>query len=175
MSNGVGSETIGRAVHDFETTVRAYSADLYRYAWWLCRDRHLAEDMVQETFARAWKSWAELRDIGVARAWLVTILRNEMARSFARNRPAVDIDAVAEAELPALPSFEGEVEMAQMLGLLPATYREPLLLQVLGGLSCAEIAGMLGTTEGAVMTRLTRARQALRQQLAAPAQRRSTK
>ena len=48
--------------------------------------------------------------------------------------------------------------------MLPLTYREPLLLQVLGGFSCAEIAGMLGTTEGAVMTRLTRARQALRQQ-----------
>jgi len=49
--------------------------------------------------------------------------------------------------------------------MLHPTYREPLLLQVLGGFSCAEIAAMLGTTEGAVMTRLTRARQALRQQL----------
>lgn len=117
---------------------------------------------MQETFARAWKSWAELRDVSVAKAWLVTILRNELARSFARNKPAVDIEAVAESELPALPSFEGDVETAQIVRLLPETYREPLLLQVLGGFSCAEIAGMLGTTEGAVMTRLTRARQALR-------------
>jgi len=122
----------------------------------------LAEDVVQETFARAWKSWAELRDASLAKAWLVTILRNELARSFSRNKPAVDIDAVAESELPALPSFEGDVETAQIVALLPETYREPLLLQVLGGFSCAEIAGMLGTTEGAVMTRLTRARQALR-------------
>ena len=128
--------------------------------------------MVQETFARAWRSWAELRDVNVAKAWLITILRNEMARSFARQRPAADIDAVPEADLPALPSFEGELELAQIMNLLPETYREPLLLQVLGGFSCAEIAGMLGTTEGAVMTRLTRARQALRQQFVdAPARR----
>jgi len=129
---------------------------------------------VQETFARAWKSWAELRDTNVAKAWLITILRNEMARSFSRNRP-LDIDAVAEADLPALPSFEGDLEIAQIVNLLPETYREPLLLQVLGGFSCTEIAGMLATTEGAVMTRLTRARQALRQQFVAPTLRRSAK
>jgi len=130
----------------------------------MCRDRHLAEDVVQETFARAWKSWAELRDVALAKAWLVTIMRNELARSFSRNRPALDIDAVGEADLPALPSFESQLETAQLVSLLPETYREPLLLQVLGGFSCAEIAGMLGTTEGAVMARLTRARQALRKQ-----------
>jgi RNA polymerase sigma-70 factor (ECF subfamily) len=57
--------------------------------------------------------------------------------------------------------------------LLPETYREPLLLQVLGGFSCAEIAGMLGSSEGAIMTRLTRARQALRQQYTDPIKRRT--
>ncbi|HEY5896073.1 MAG TPA: sigma-70 family RNA polymerase sigma factor [Burkholderiales bacterium] len=157
-------------MQNFEHAVRAYSADLYRYAWWLCRDRHLAEDLVQETFARAWKSWAELRDVSVAKAWLVTILRNELARSYSRSRPAVDIDNLEESELPALPSFEGDVEIAQMVRLLPETYRQPLLLQVLGGFSCSEIARMLATTEGAVMTRLTRARQALRKQYDVPAE-----
>jgi RNA polymerase sigma-70 factor (ECF subfamily) len=148
--------------------VRAYSPDLYRYAWWLCRDRHLAEDVLQETFARAWKSWAELRDLALAKAWLVTILRNELARAYSRNKPTLDIDEVSEAELPALPSFESQLETTQLVSRLPETYREPLLLQVLGGFSCAEIAGLLGTSEGAVMTRLTRARQALRQQFAQP-------
>ncbi len=119
---------------------------------------------MQETFARAWKSWGELRDVALAKAWLVTILRNEFARSFSRQRPAADLDALAESELPALPSFEGALETAQIVSLLPETYREPLLQQVLGGFSGAEIATMLGTTEGAVMTRLTRARQALRKQ-----------
>ena len=63
-------------------------------------------------------------------------------------------------------------ETAQLVALLPETYREPLLLQVLGGFTCAEIGGMLGTSAGAVMTRLTRARHALRQQYAGSTKRR---
>ena len=75
---------------DFEQTVRAYSPDLYRYAYWLCRDRHMAEDIVQESFARAWKAWSELRDFAQAKAWLMTIVRNECMRSFSRNHADVE-------------------------------------------------------------------------------------
>ena len=130
---------------------------------------------MQEPFARAWKSWHELRDVALAKAWLVTIMRNELARSFSRQKSTVDIETVGEAELPALPSSESQLETAQLVNLLPETYREPLLLQVLGGFSCAEIAGMLGTTEGAVMTRLTRARQAMRRQYEPALQKSATK
>lgn len=160
---------------DFEQAVRAYSAHLYRYAWWLCRDRHLAEDLVQEAFARAWNAWPKLRDLSQAKAWLITILRNEHARGCARKQIEMYKDELSEADLPANPSFEAGLETAQIVGLLPETYREPLLLQVLGGFSCAEIAGMLGTSEGAVMTRLTRARQALRQHYTDAGKRRAAK
>jgi RNA polymerase sigma-70 factor (ECF subfamily) len=144
--------------------VRAYSADLYRFAYWLCRDRHAAQDLVQEACLRAWRSWLELRDLAQAKAWLMTIVRNEHARSYSRKRTETSLDDVDEAQLPSTPSFEEGVETAQVVRLLPETFRQPLLLQVIGGFSCAEIAGMLGTSEGAIMTRLTRARQALRQQ-----------
>lgn len=144
--------------------MRAYSADLYRFAYWLCRDRHVAEDLVQEACLRGWKSWSELRELAQAKAWLMTIVRNEYARSFSRRRNETNLDDVDETQLPAMPSPEAGLDTALVVGRLPEIYREPLLLQVLGGFSCAEIAGMLGTTEGAVMTRLTRARQALRQQ-----------
>jgi len=160
---------------DFEQTVRAYSADLYRYARWLCRDRHMAEDLVQEAFVRAWKSWAELRDPARVKAWLFTILRNECARGFARKQVETASGETDESELPPVPSFEAGLEMAQMVGMLPETYREPLLLQVLGGYSCAEIAAIIGTSEGAVMTRLTRARQAFRQQYADAGKKRVSK
>jgi RNA polymerase sigma-70 factor, ECF subfamily len=156
---------ISHSRQHFEQTVRAYGADLFRYAYWLCRDRHLAEDLVQECFTRAWKSWGDLREPAQAKAWLMTILRNECMRSFSRHKAEIPSEDIAEGELPALPSFESGVETAEIFAMLHPTYREPLLLQVLGGFSCAEIAAMLGTTEGAVMTRLTRARQALRQQL----------
>jgi RNA polymerase sigma-70 factor (ECF subfamily) len=130
----------------------------------MCRDRHLAEDLVQEAFVRAWKAWPALRELAQAKAWLMTILRNEYVRSRTRNRLEADGE-VDESQLPAVPSFEPGLETAQIVGMLPETYREPLLLQVLGGFSCVEIAAMLDTSEGAVMTRLTRARQALRQHL----------
>lgn len=144
--------------------MRAYSADLYRFAYWLCRDRHAAEDLVQEACLRGWKSWGDLRELAQAKAWLMTTVRNEYTRSLSRKRGETSLDDVDEGELPSMPSFEEGVETAQVVAMLPLTYREPLLLQVVGGFSCAEIAGMLGTSEGAVMTRLTRARQALRQQ-----------
>ncbi len=153
--------------------MRAYSADLYRFAYWLCRDRHMAEDVVQEACVRAWRSWRELREPAQAKAWLMTIVRNEYARSFSRKRNETNLDEMDETQLPSIPSFEAGLEIAQVVGLLPQTYREPLLLQVLGGFSCAEIAGVLGTSEGAIMTRLTRARQALRQQYTGSTKRRT--
>lgn len=153
--------------------MRAYGADLYRFAYWLCRDRHAAEDLVQEACLRAWKSWLEPRDATQAKAWLMTIVRNEHARSFWRKRNETSLDEMDETQMPSMPSFEAGLETAQVVRLLPETYREPLLLQVLGGFSCAEIAGMLGTSEGAIMTRLTRARQVLRQQYTESVKRRT--
>lgn len=160
---------------DFERTVRAYSADLYRYAYWLCGDRFVAEDLVQEVFARAWKSWAGLREPGLVKPWLIAILRNERARMFARKQVSVVDEDVCELEIPAPSPVGDTLEVEQLIGLLPPVYREPLLLQILGGFSCSEIAGMLDTSEGAVMTRLTRARQALRNHYPDAERRRSSK
>jgi RNA polymerase sigma-70 factor (ECF subfamily) len=147
----------------FDSLVKAYSAELYRYAYWLCRDRFVAEDLLQETFARAWTAHGGLRDERAVRAWLYTIVRNEHARLFERKRLDVedgaDLDAIEDQRLR---SVSAELEMRQALHALPESYREPLLLQVLGGFSCDEIATMMGLTPGAVMTRLTRARQVLR-------------
>jgi len=162
---------IGDRRKDYERTVRAYSADLYRYAYWLCRDRFVAEELVQESFARAWKGWHELREPGAVKPWLIAILRNERARMYARKQLPMADEDVSELEIPDLPSLGENLDLKRQLERLPLAYREPLLLQVLGGFSCGEIATMLETSEGAIMTRLTRARQALRQD-AAPAARR---
>lgn len=59
----------------FESLVRAYSTELYRYAHWLCRDHFMAEDIVQETFTRAWQGLSGLRDAKAVKGWLYTILR----------------------------------------------------------------------------------------------------
>jgi RNA polymerase sigma-70 factor (ECF subfamily) len=153
----------------FEGLVRAFSAELYRYAYWLTRDRFTAEDLVQETFSRAWSAWDSLREQGAAKGWLYTILRNEHARLFERKRldivEEVDLDTIEDKRLR---SISPELELREALHALPPGYREPLLLQVLGGFTCEEIAAIMNTTSGAIMTRLSRARLTLRKTMNCP-------
>jgi RNA polymerase sigma-70 factor (ECF subfamily) len=144
----------------FDDLVRRYGAELYRYAFWLARDRARAEDIVQEALLRGWRAYPRLRADAAAKSWLFSIVRNEYLRAAQTSvRDPESLDGVDPAD-----EREPELglEMREALLALPASYAEPLALQVLGGFSCAEIATMLGTTEGATMTRLTRARQALR-------------
>lgn len=151
----------------FEAMVNAYSGDLYRYAYWLTRDATLAEDMVQETLMRAWKALDTLADPKAAKYWLFTIVRREIARHYGKNRKdLVSYDDVAELD-QMLPVEHGPDQvdkwaLRRALGEVPAEYVEPLMLQVIGGYSCDEIGEMLGTSSGAVMTRVCRARQKLR-------------
>lgn len=151
---------------DFDTLVNALSPELYRYAMGLCHNPATAEDLVQETFLRGWRSRENLRDIKAARAWLYTILRNEHARLYERQRP----DARDPTELPETPvrGYDTSAEafvMRRALGKLDTDYRDPLLLQVVGGFSCKEIGQMLELNINTVLTRLFRARKALREEL----------
>ena len=146
----------------FDETVRKHAGELFRYAYWLARNRQQAEDIVQEALLRGWRAFPGLRDRAAAKAWLFSIVKNEFLRAAAleaRNPGGVDADGLEIADERASPFG---MEMRDALMALPVSYAEPLALQVLGGFSCAEIAAMLETTEGAVMTRLTRARQALK-------------
>jgi RNA polymerase sigma-70 factor, ECF subfamily len=150
----------------FDALVRSLSGDLFRYAYWLSGDEALAHDLVQETFLRAWRALDDLREIAAAKAWLITILRREHARLYERKMPQfADVDdiEVAEERGAQLPEFAGEEGLIRnaMLRLEPK-YREPLLMQVLGGFSCEEIARELRITPAAVMTQVFRARQKLK-------------
>ena len=72
---------------DFAALVQAHGDDLYRYARWLCRDPHRAQDLVQEALLRGWRGFAALRDADATRAWLVTTLRREYFRYLMRLEP----------------------------------------------------------------------------------------
>jgi RNA polymerase sigma-70 factor (ECF subfamily) len=152
----------------FDELASAYGADLYRFAMWICGDDALAKDLVQETYLRAWKALDKLQDIGAAKSWLITILRREYARTFERKVPKfTDVDAVVvpddnEPE----PDDRVEIDLLRrsILTLAPK-YREPLLLQVVMGYSCAEISRELGVSKSAVMTQLFRAREQLKAKL----------
>lgn len=152
---------MGNAQTRFEALVNALGADLYRFAYWLCRDRARAEDLVQETFLRAWRSLDNLREEKSAKSWLITILRREHARGYERYTPEWQETELDEIPADGAPHME-VLHMRRELAALPEEYREPLLLQVLGGYNCDEIAAMLNLSTSAVMTRLFRARQKMR-------------
>ncbi|MCP3289868.1 sigma-70 family RNA polymerase sigma factor, partial [Aeromonas hydrophila] len=145
------------------------------YAYWLCRDPQVAEDLVQETFLRAWKSIDSLLDDKAAKAWLITILRRENARRFERKQfDLVDLDEHPQSDQEALHS-EQEMEnewLRRHIARLPAEYQEPLLLQVLGGFSGDEIAAQLGLNKNTVMTRLFRARNQIKEAMESTTQQR---
>ncbi|MBT8093352.1 MAG: sigma-70 family RNA polymerase sigma factor [Gammaproteobacteria bacterium] len=141
-----------------------YYADMFRYAAWLSRDRSVAEEVVQEALLRAWKALDALRDDGAAKPWLLTIVRRENARYFERRRlETVDIDnlSASQAALLAEEPDEQLDDLRHAIFELDDDYREPLVLQVLMGYSTNEIAAMMGLKQGAVLTRLHRARQKL--------------
>ncbi|HTU67121.1 MAG TPA: sigma-70 family RNA polymerase sigma factor [Steroidobacteraceae bacterium] len=149
----------------FSRLLEMLRPDLVRFAYWLARDRAVAEDVVQETLIRAWKSRDELKDTAAARPWLFTIVRREHARLYERKRlPTVDVEEVEALGDPALASDgdSGLTDLRRAIMQLPDEYREPLVLQVLGGFTTAEIAAELGLTQPAVLTRLFRARNRLR-------------
>ncbi|MDZ4812695.1 MAG: sigma-70 family RNA polymerase sigma factor [Pseudomonadota bacterium] len=150
----------------FDALVRATHAELYRFGYWLCGNEALAHDLTQETYLRAWRSLDDLRDSKAVKAWLTTILRREHARLFERKAPT-RLEPIEELDLADEdwlgPEQGGEDSIVRRaIHALDVKYREPLLMQVLGGFSCEEIARELKLTPAAVMTQLFRARQKLK-------------
>jgi RNA polymerase sigma-70 factor (ECF subfamily) len=157
----------GEAENQLARTLESFRPDLLRFSFWLSRDRTVAEDVTQETLLRAWRARSELRQLSSVRPWLLTIARREYARLHERKSfPTVDIDeclARHDAEL-SLHDTDPEInDLRRAILGLADEYREPLVLQVMGGLSTGEIAAELGLSVPAVLTRLFRARNKLRE------------
>jgi RNA polymerase sigma-70 factor (ECF subfamily) len=145
---------------------------LRRYARVLTRDSVRADDLVQDTLARAWEKrrlWAAGSDL---RAWMFTMMHN----LFMNQRPAAEreaqnlsIDDTATAgigfQLPVRPNQETRVELLQVMrevARLPADQREVLVLAAVEEMRYEEIAAVLAIPVGTVMSRLSRAREKLR-------------
>ena len=156
------------ARRQFDEVCTPFRADVFRFLFWLCHDRALAEDVMQETLLRAWRSFDSLENRQAAKSWLLAIARRELARGFERKRfETVDIDTLTDADQNALAVRDAHDvhEMRRAILQLEPPYCEPLLLQVLFGYTTEEIAAHMELSLPAVLTRLFRARQLLRRQM----------
>jgi RNA polymerase sigma-70 factor, ECF subfamily len=145
----------------YEGLVKSYSSDLYRYAYWLCNDQHIAEDLVQDTYLRAWRFIDNLEDDKAAKQWLLTILRRENARRFEKKQlELVDID---DYDIEDKADNDEQHQWLHMeIMKLSKEYREPLLMQTMMGFTGEEIADILCLNNSTVMTRLARAKKQLK-------------
>lgn len=152
---------------EFNHLVSQHAAALYRLAFRMLGDPHEAEDAVQDAFRSAWRSRERYETDSGGRAWLAVILRRRVADRW-RKRPQPSTLADAETlEIGVEPPHPAEEqytdEMQQALDRLPAELRETLLLVVVGELTHQEAADVLGLPLGTVLSRVSRARQRLRE------------
>src|SRR5277367_4118756 len=146
---------------------------LYNFACWLTHDRQEAEDLVQETYAKALKGFSSFRPGTNFRAWIYRILRNAFLTSRTGLKATATVSLDLENEEGDLPTVEETPEsilllrsdgqlVQQALEELPVAYREILLLCEVEEMSYQEISATLAIPMGTVMSRLSRARKALR-------------
>jgi len=168
----VTAETL--APETFEQLAMPLFERLYNFACWLTQDRHEAEDLVQETYAKALKGFSSFRPGTNFRAWIYKILRNTFLTSRTGLKAAATVPLDLESEDSTLPTMKETPEsillqrsdgqlVQQALEQLPVAYREVLLLCEVEEMSYSEIAATLAIPMGTVMSRLSRARRALRE------------
>jgi RNA polymerase sigma-70 factor, ECF subfamily len=150
----------------FEWLVEGYSTDLYRYAAWLCGDRALAEELVQETFIHAARSLNGLKHEGAVKPWLFALLRREHQRHWELPRAEtrqIDLGDVTSAGRYDTSTYTFALRRA--LAALAPDDSVALVLQVIGGFGSDDIAALLGISPAAAMTRIFWARKRLRDSL----------
>lgn len=162
-----------------EALVRDHSPLVYRIAYAVLRRHHDAEDAAQETFMRVLRYSSKLAAVENQKTWLARIAwRVAVDRSRERGRtpeiPLEDPEKLlpepASDDAPADESVHGAqvgVALERMIAALPDKLREPLILSTLEEMSPKEVAATLGINEAAVRSRVFRARQILREKLAA--------
>ena len=160
----------------FESLVLPLLTALYRHAFWLSRNHADAEDLVQETVAKSLRAFASFQQGTNFKAWIFRILRNTFLTSrtgiaasstvFLEDRPEVSSmsDDVPTPEDHVI-RLHNQAAVQAALEQMPPLLREVLLLCDAEELKYKDIAMILGTPIGTVMSRISRARQALRQLL----------
>ena len=177
-----GAFATGDAARDaeFERDALPWLDDVYRFALSLTRDDADADDVVQETFLRAYRSWHTFIPGTDCRRWLFTICRNVFLRSRERQRPTVDLedgeqDAVAASSVYAAAREQGYDDIYARLDLAPALrhaldelaepFRSAVILVDVEDMTYESAAEVMGVPIGTVRSRLFRGRRLLQEKL----------
>jgi len=161
------------AADSFEELALPLFDRLYNFAHWLTQNREEAEDLVQETFAKALKGFSSFQRGTNFRAWMYRILRNTFLTSRTGLRATATVPLDMEGDEQIVPATTKTPEtilldeldrqlLQQALEQLPVHYREILLLCEVEEMSYSEISATLAIPTGTVMSRLSRARRALK-------------
>ena len=153
---------MGKRQNEFEHVVLPHAAALLRFARRQCGDARDAEDLVQEALLKAWRAFDRLPEVSSVRAWLFQVLLNTWY-SEGRRRRARPVEVRVDVDAPVLSPFDDRAVVLQALSRLPDEQREVLLLVLVEGFTCRETAEILSKPVGTVMSRLSRARAALRE------------
>lgn len=152
--------------HELDQALREQLPSLRRFARWLARDPHAADDLVQNAMERAIAGWSQRRDEQALRPWLFAIVYRQFLDGQRRaQRYAGLLARIGLAAPEAQPSAEREAiarSALEALQRLPVEQRSLLLWVSVEGLSYQDVADILEVPIGTVMSRLSRARQALR-------------
>ncbi|HWP43642.1 MAG TPA: sigma-70 family RNA polymerase sigma factor [Blastocatellia bacterium] len=158
-------------VEDFESAAMPHMNDLFRTASRVCGNTAEAEDVVQETYLQAWKSFHRFEPGTNCRAWLYKILFHVIQhrrRKWFQLRSASESDEMLLDTLvyePPVPDHLTDEDILAAFDRLPASYREAVLLADVQEFSYKEIAEILGIPIGTVMSRINRGRKLLRAEL----------
>jgi RNA polymerase sigma-70 factor, ECF subfamily len=157
---------MARRDSDFERVVLPHARSLLRFALRLTGDSFRAEDLVQETLLLAWRGFGQFEPGTNAHAWLFRILMNVFRQQERKGRSSFTTEPLAHAVQAPQPSSHESVEVMQAFDRLGSDQRTVLLLAVVEGFRCREISEMLDVPIGTVMSRLSRAREVMRELLA---------
>lgn len=148
--------------------VREHYRFLLRSAWALTGSRAVAEDVVQDCFTSAWKHRKQLRDASLARAWLFQIMRRHALRHMApQPLPLDDSPEHPDEATPhdGLGGLDDQLDVVKALARIAPIHREVLVLFYFDDMPTAQMAEALDVAPGTVLSRLARAREALKSAL----------
>ncbi|CAN5778985.1 sigma-70 family RNA polymerase sigma factor [soil metagenome] len=148
--------------------VREHYRFLLRSAWALTGSRAVAEDVVQDCFTSAWKHRAQLRQHELARAWLFRIMRRSALRHLAPHTESLDDDNALHDPAAADPRTDDRLDVVSALTRIAPIHREVLVLYYFDDMPTARMADALEIAPGTVLSRLARARDALKAAMAPP-------